>query len=52
MEHNNILNSIPEDISTSETDTNMNKLVIEIIYYPDFMPAIKSYYLFLLWSSC
>ena len=45
MEHNNILNSIPEDISTSETDTNMNKLVIEIIYYPDFMPAIKSYYL-------
>ena len=44
MEHN-ILNSIPEDISTSETDTNINKLVVEIIYYSDFMPAIKSYYL-------
>jgi hypothetical protein len=45
MEHNNLLNSIPEDISTSETDTNTNKLVVEIIYYSDFMSAIKSYYL-------
>ena len=45
MEHNNLLNSIPEDISTSENDTNMNKLVVELIYFSDYIHAIKSYYL-------
>ena len=45
MEFNNTLNTITEDTSTSETDKNDTKLVVEIIYYSDSLPAIKSYYL-------
>lgn len=38
------LHPIPESISTSESD-NQDKIAVEIIYYPDTLPTLKSYYL-------
>jgi hypothetical protein len=43
-----VLNAIPEDNSSSESGKNLNsddKLCVELTFYPDTMPSIKSYYI-------
>lgn len=39
-----ILDSISEVIDSDDDNTNLDKLYVEITYYPDHMPQIKSYY--------
>ena len=45
---NSFLEPIPEISSSDDSNNNINninKLMVEIIYYPDNIPPIKSYYL-------
>jgi hypothetical protein len=39
-----ILDSISEVVDSDDDNTNLDKLYVEITYYPDHMPQIKSYY--------
>lgn len=39
-----ILDSITEVVDSDDDNTNLDKLYVEITYYPDHMPQIKSYY--------
>lgn len=39
-----ILDSITEVVDSDDDNDNLDKLYVEITYYPDHMPQIKSYY--------